>query len=80
MQRDLDTAEYTDPVHDPMVPHTLVLGPDLAVHKVYCGYYFWGRPSAAELWTDLRAVFRVKDDFDPTTPQARGRWAERQQR
>jgi peroxiredoxin len=27
VQQDLDIQEYTDPLHDPMIPHTLVLGP-----------------------------------------------------
>ena len=27
IQKNLDIAEYTDPGHDPMIPHTLVLGP-----------------------------------------------------
>src|SRR5947199_574681 len=27
IQKDLDIAEYTDPQHDPMIPHTLVLEP-----------------------------------------------------
>src|SRR6202011_226148 len=38
VQKDLDIAEYTDPHHDPMIPHTLVLEPGLVVHKVYSGY------------------------------------------
>src|SRR2546427_683263 len=29
VQKDLDIQEYTDPVHNPMVPHTLVLAPEL---------------------------------------------------
>ncbi len=29
-----------------MIPHTLVLKPGLVVHRVYNGYWFWGRPSA----------------------------------
>jgi hypothetical protein len=28
----LDIEEYTDPENDPMIPHTLVLKPDLVVH------------------------------------------------
>jgi peroxiredoxin len=68
IQKDLDIREVTDPYHDPMVPHTLVLAPGLKVHSIYCGYYFWGRPSRDELWHDLREVFkRTKSDFDPTT-------------
>src|SRR3954470_7871625 len=34
IQKDLDIAEYTDPLHNPMIPHTLVLEPGLAVYKV----------------------------------------------
>ena len=54
VQKDLDIQEYTDPEHDPMVPHTLVLEPGLVIHSVYNGYWFWGRPSFADLWHDLR--------------------------
>jgi peroxiredoxin len=28
VQKDLDIQVYTDPEHDPMIPHTLVLNPD----------------------------------------------------
>src|SRR5438445_4281148 len=31
VQRDLDIQEYTDPTNDPMIPHTLVLEPELRV-------------------------------------------------
>lgn len=80
VQQDLEIAEYTDPVHNPMIPHTLVLGPDLRVHRVYCGYYFWGRPSADDLWQDLRELFsQIRPDFDPTTPAARQQWEAQQQ-
>ncbi|WP_204263777.1 peroxiredoxin family protein [Geodermatophilus normandii] len=41
VQRDLDIREYTDPEHDPMIPHTLVLRPGSVVHTVYNGYWFW---------------------------------------
>src|SRR5262245_48281891 len=43
--RTLDIREYTDPHHDATVPFTLVLAPGLLIDKVYCGYWFWGRPS-----------------------------------
>src|SRR5215207_2625197 len=33
VQQDLDIAEYTDPEHNPMIPHTLVLEPGLRVYK-----------------------------------------------
>jgi peroxiredoxin len=49
VQRDLDIQEYTDPDNDPMIPHTIVLKPGLVVHRIYNGYWFWGRPSVVEL-------------------------------
>ena len=58
VQKDLDIAEYTDPHHNPMIPHTLVLEPGLRVYKVYNGYWFFGRPTVEELRLDLRAVLQ----------------------
>ena len=37
VQKDLDIAEYTDPLHNPMIPHVVVLEPDLVIHKIYNG-------------------------------------------
>jgi hypothetical protein len=57
----------------------VVLGPGLAIDKVYCGYWFWGRPSAYQLWQDLADLFRrIKPDFDPLAPEARAAWEESQ--
>ena len=56
VQKDLDIAEYTDPFHNPMIPHTIVLEPGLVVYKIYNGYWFWGRPTLEDLRQDLRAV------------------------
>ena len=65
IQKDLDIQEYTDPEHNPMIPHTLVLKPGLVIHKIYNGYWFWGRPSIADLWQDLRAVTsEIRPDWD----------------
>jgi peroxiredoxin len=75
VQRDLEIKEYTDPIHDPMIPHTLVLKPGLVVHRVYNGYWFWGRPSTDELWRDLRATMsEVRPDWDLSTPGLREAW------
>ena len=71
MQQDLDIQEYTDPEHDPMIPHTLVLKPGLVVHSVYNGYWFWGRPSFYDLWHDLRvASQRDPPGLGPEQPGA----------
>ena len=37
LQKDLDIQEYTDPDHNPMIPHTLVLEPGLRIYKIYTG-------------------------------------------
>jgi peroxiredoxin len=75
VQQDLDIQEYTDPKHDPMVPHTLVLKPGLVIHSIYYGYWFWGRPSVEDLRQDLRAVTReIRPDWDLCTPQLREAW------
>jgi peroxiredoxin len=76
LQKDLDIAEYTDPRHDPMIPHTLVLEPGLRVYKIYDGYWFFGRPTVEELRLDLRAVLRrCRPDWDITSAEQRAAWA-----
>src|SRR5262245_4019636 len=75
VQKDLDIQEYTDPDNDPMIPYTFVLKPGLVIHRIYNGYWFWGRPSIADLWHDLRAVTsEIRPDWDLSTPGLRKRW------
>jgi peroxiredoxin len=75
LQKDLNIQEYTDPHHDPMVPHTLVLKPGLVIHSLYNGYWFWGRPSIDELWRDLRAATReIRPDWDLSASGLREAW------
>jgi peroxiredoxin len=75
VQKDLEIPEYTDPTHNPMVPHTVVLEPGLVVHKVYVGYWFFGRPTVEELRMDLRAVLvKCRPDWDITRPEMRAAW------
>jgi peroxiredoxin len=77
IQKDLDIAEYTDPVHNPMIPHVVVLEPGLVVYKVYNGYWFFGRPTVEDLRQDLRAVCRSSfADWDITQPALRTAWQE----
>jgi peroxiredoxin len=75
IQKDLDIQEYTDSEHDPMIPYTFVLKPGLVIHKIYNGYWFWGRPSFYDLWRDLREVMsEVRPDWDLSTPGLREAW------
>jgi peroxiredoxin len=75
IQKDLEIAEYTDPQHNPMIPHTIVLEPGLVVFKIYMGYWFFGRPTLEELRQDLRAVLKkCRPDWDITTPEQKAAW------
>jgi peroxiredoxin len=75
VQKDLDIAEYTDPVHNPMIPHVIVLEPSLRIHRIYNGYWFFGRPTIEELRQDLRAVMKkCRPDWDITSPEMKAAW------
>ena len=77
IQKDLDIAEYTDPVHNPMIPHTIVLEPGLVVYKIYVGYWFFARPTLDELRHDLHAVLmKCRPDWDISKPEFKAAWAE----
>ncbi len=76
IQKDLDIAEYTDPTHNPMIPHTLVLEPGLTVFKIYNGYWYFGRPTIEELRLDLRIVSQKRrPDWDIASPELKAAWA-----
>lgn len=73
--KDLDIEEYTDPVNQPMIPHTFVLEPGLRIYKMYNGYWYWGRPSTSELHDDLREVTRRnRPDWKIDSAQMRQKW------
>jgi peroxiredoxin len=72
---DLDICEYTDTEHLPMIPHTFLLGKDLHIHRVWNGYYYWGRPSVHELHQELRTLTQsLRPDWDLSDPQLKRRW------
>jgi hypothetical protein len=60
------------------VPHTVVLGPNLEIFKIYVGFWFFGRPSIYDLWADMREL-RMKTDynFDPLAPGVEAEWRKR---
>src|SRR5262249_19752735 len=75
IQKALNIGEYTDPTHNPMTPHTIVLDPGLVVYKIYNGYWFSGRPTLEDLRQDLRAVTKkCRPDWDITTPELKAAW------
>ncbi|MBX7220034.1 MAG: redoxin domain-containing protein [Blastocatellia bacterium] len=77
VQKDLDIVEYTDPVHNPMIPHVIVLEPGLVIYRIYQGYWYFGRPIMEDLRQDLRAVNqKCRTDWDITTPELKAAWQE----
>ena len=74
--RELDIVDATDAVHGPVaIPYTFLLDRDLSIYKIYNGYWYWGRPSIAELQQDAREVTRrIRPDWKIDTPQMREKW------
>lgn len=65
----LDLLEGTDTVHRPYTPTTFTLAPDLTVHSVYHGYWYWGRPGNDDLRRDLRTLTRhIRPDWQVPRP------------
>jgi peroxiredoxin len=65
VQRQLGLRETTDTVNHPYVPAVFTLFPDLTIHRIYDGYWFWGRPTLEELRRDLREITRaIRADWD----------------
>jgi peroxiredoxin len=61
---ELDLLETTDQVNRPYLPTVFTLFPDLTIHTVYNGYWYWGRPSMQELRRDLREITRsIRPDW-----------------
>jgi peroxiredoxin/cold shock CspA family protein len=44
-------------------PYTFVLHPDLAIYKIYDGWFFVGRPTLEELRHDLRTIMKTRSDY-----------------
>jgi peroxiredoxin len=65
----LGLREATDTLHDPYLPVGVSLLPGdggLVVHRSYNGYWFWGRPTAEEIRSDLRAMSAtLRPDWEP---------------
>lgn len=63
----LGLMETADSAHRPYLPTVFTLGPDLTIHRVYNGYWFWGRPTNEELRRDFRQISQaIRSDWDPS--------------
>jgi peroxiredoxin len=78
VQKDLDIAEYTDPDHNPMIPHTVVLEPGLRVYRIYNGSGFSGgrrwKNCVTISGTCCSAAVRT-GTLAALSSEKRGRWA-----
>ena len=69
VQMRLRLRETTDTLNDPYVPAVVAIGPDLRIHAVYNGYWYWGRPTVDELVKHLREITRrLRPDWEAPTP------------
>jgi peroxiredoxin len=63
---DLDLLELTDELHRPYLPFTFLLDSNLVIRNIWCGFWYWGNPTAGELRLALREVTRAEQPtFDP---------------
>lgn len=64
--QELDLLELTDAKHRPYLPYTFVLDSRLVIHRVWCGFWYWGNPTPEELRLALREITRAEQPtFDP---------------
>lgn len=64
---ELDIVDTSDKKHGTIaIPYSFCLLPDLTVHKIYCGWWYVGRPTNEDLRQDLRAMMQqCRTDYDP---------------
>ncbi len=57
-------ADRTDSIHGEVyIPYTFILDRDRTIYKIYNGWWYVGRPTAEEIWLDLRALMSRRADW-----------------
>jgi peroxiredoxin len=69
--RELDLLELTDRKHLPFLPFTFLLDSLLRIHRIWCGFWYWGNPTPEELQQALREITRAEQ---PTYGDPRPVW------
>jgi peroxiredoxin len=70
---ELGLLELTDELHRPYLPFTFVLDSRLRIHRIWCGFWYWGNPTSDELRLALREITRAEQPtFDPHAVWASG--------
>jgi peroxiredoxin len=63
---ELDLLEVTDELHRPFLPLTFVLDSRRVIHRIWCGFWYWGNPTPEELRQALREITSAEQPtFDP---------------
>ncbi|MEX2344686.1 MAG: hypothetical protein WD604_03670 [Balneolaceae bacterium] len=58
-----------------MIPHVLILSPELKIFKTYNGYWYTGRPTIHELTLDLREINQnIRFDWDLGKEEVKQAW------
>jgi peroxiredoxin len=63
---ELDLLELTDETHRPFLPFTFVLDSLLRIHRIWCGFWYWGNPTPDELRLALREIVSAEQpSYEP---------------
>jgi peroxiredoxin len=63
---ELGLLELTDETHRPFLPYTFVLDSLRRIHRIWCGFWYWGNPTPDELRLALREITAAEQpSFDP---------------
>jgi peroxiredoxin len=70
---ELDVLEVTDELHLPFLPFTFLLDSNRIIRNIWCGFWYWGNPTAEELRQGLREITRREQPtYDPQRVWAGG--------
>jgi peroxiredoxin len=70
---ELELLELTDELHRPFLPFTFVLDSQLRIHRIWCGFWYWGNPTPGELRLALREITRAEQPtYEPQAVWAAG--------
>jgi peroxiredoxin len=63
---ELDLLELTDERHRPFLPFTFLLDSRLRIHRIWCGFWYWGNPTPDELRLALREITQAEQpSYEP---------------
>ena len=66
LAEELELLELTDETHRPFLPYTFVLDSLRRIHRIWCGFWYWGNPTPDELRLALREITAAEQpSFDP---------------